>query len=82
MDNKKILMRILGNRLRMRRKELGFTLEDVAKRTLLSDKYIGQIERGTRLPNLDTLYLITLSLETSLSCILDEIEYEVKKMRK
>jgi transcriptional regulator with XRE-family HTH domain len=62
----------IGRRLRARRKELGFTLADVAERSTLSISYLSAVEKGTNLPSLPTLVKITDALETSIPTVLLE----------
>ncbi|EZH66279.1 transcriptional regulator [Bacillaceae bacterium JMAK1] len=49
------LRRIVGNRIRLVRKEQGLTQQELADRSGLDDAYIGGIERGERNFTIDTL---------------------------
>lgn len=59
----------LGEAIRTKRLELGFTLRDLAKKCLkpngeaLSQQYIYDIENNTRTPSSDTVEKIALALE-------------------
>jgi DNA-binding response OmpR family regulator len=53
---------ILGNVLRERRKGLGFTLSEAAKRSSVSLGYLSQIELGKNSASVETLYRICLAL--------------------
>ena len=55
----------LGRRIRVRRKALGMTQEQLAELAGLSDTYVGHIERATRVPSLSTLVSICYALEIS-----------------
>lgn len=52
----------LGAAIRERRKALGLTLADVAKRTSVSLGYLSQIELGKNSASVETLYRIALGL--------------------
>lgn len=60
----------IGQQLRDRRKELGFTLAQVAERSGLSLSYLSAVEKGANLPSLPSLVRITDSLETDLPTLL------------
>ena len=49
---------IFGSNMRKARKELGLTAADLAKFIGLSTAYVGLIERGERVPSLETLLKI------------------------
>ncbi len=57
----------LGNAIRERRKELGLTLADMAKRTNVSLGYLSQIELGKNSASIETLYRIALGLRMSMA---------------
>mgnify|MGYP003382428522 CR=1 FL=1 len=59
-------------RLRARRKELGLTLKDVAKRCDLSFSFISQIERGMTMPSITTLFQLAQALETTVGQLLNK----------
>ena len=52
----------LGRRIRRKRQEKGLTQKDMAKRVNLSVSFYGHIERGSRVPSLETLVLIANEL--------------------
>jgi CheY-like chemotaxis protein len=56
----------LGAAIRERRKALGLTLADMAKRTNLSLGYLSQIELGKNSASIETLYRIALGLRVRL----------------
>lgn len=55
----------LGARLHQRRRELGRTMRDVARRSGLTVGFISQIERDISRPSLSSLYAIAQALDTS-----------------
>jgi len=58
--------------LRERRESLGFSMNEVARRTGLSQQTISFVERGMRMPTLDTLLRIAGALELDLWEVLRE----------
>ena len=55
----------IGDRIKRRRKELGYTRDDVSKMTGLAVSTITFQEQGRSAPNLDTLLLLCEALEVS-----------------
>jgi transcriptional regulator with XRE-family HTH domain len=55
-----------GERLRERRQELGMSARELARRVSLSPSLISQIERGSSVPSVATLYAIVSELGLSL----------------
>ncbi|HAM34608.1 MAG TPA: XRE family transcriptional regulator [Elusimicrobia bacterium] len=49
------LARTLGNSIRPRRLKLGLTQEEMSARVGIHYTFLGHIERGNRLPSLETL---------------------------
>lgn len=68
-------MRDVGRKLQKIRKRRGLTQEQLAERTDLSATYIGMIERGLRVPSLDTFILIL----DELGVTADEVLYDTLK---
>lgn len=60
----------LGQMLRMRRKELGKTMKQVAQEAGLTEGFISQIERGLSTPSLISLYNVANALATSVDAFL------------
>ena len=56
----------LGMRIRKARKEHHVTQEQLGEICELSTAHIGHIERGTRIPSLDTLFRISQALHVSM----------------
>ena len=61
--------KMIGQRIRSRRKELHLTQEQLAERANRSFAFIGHIERGTRIMSVATLYEMALALD----CTTDEL---------
>ena len=56
----------MGMRIRKARKECHVTQEQLGEICELSTAHIGHIERGTRIPSLDTLFRISQALHVSM----------------
>lgn len=64
----------LGAAIRERRKALGMTLADMAKRTNVSLGYLSQIELGKSSASIETLYRIALGLSLRLADLFQAIQ--------
>ena len=60
----------LGVRIRKARKEKQVTQERLGEICELSTAHIGHIERGTRIPSLDTLFRIAQALNVSMDYLI------------
>ena len=56
---------LLGQRIREQRKEKGWTIEQFAERVDLSANYVGDLERGVKIPKLETFIRIVEVLDVS-----------------
>ena len=56
----------LGARIRKARMHKGLSQEKLAEECSLSPSHIGHIERGTRIPSLETIHAISCLLDASL----------------
>lgn len=56
-----------GTKLREIRKNMGFTLEDVSRKTKFTKSFISQIENGKNSPSIASLKKICTSLNTTIS---------------
>lgn len=63
----------MGNRIRVRRKELGLTQEKLAERVEISTSHMGEIERGTSICSLAVLVNIATILELNLDTLIKGI---------
>ena len=59
----------MGNRIRQLRKERNISQGELAAALSISLAYMGHIERGTRIPSLDTLARVAVCLGVSLDSI-------------
>lgn len=57
----------LGKRIQKRRKELGFSQEELAEKIRVSRAYVGFIEQGRNTPSLEILEKIAKQLKISIS---------------
>jgi transcriptional regulator with XRE-family HTH domain len=63
---------VIGLRIRARRKELGLTIRELARRTGLSASFISQLEHSKTKISLDSLRLISEQLDTSIPYFFSE----------
>lgn len=63
----------IGKRIREKRLEKSWSQEELAEKVNLSTIYIGMIERGEKIPKLETFIKIVNSLETSSDEILADV---------
>ena len=73
--------RSIGENIRKYRKTKKMTQETLAERAGLSVNYIGSIERGEKLPSLETFIVILNQLAVTADCILQDVlqaNYELK----
>jgi transcriptional regulator with XRE-family HTH domain len=68
-DNADALRR-LGRLVRHRRRELGFTLSELADRSGLSTPFLSQVENGVGTPSLTSLFAIARVLDTTAEALL------------
>jgi len=66
MMNKEIDYTALGERIRQARRQAKLTQEYLAEAIALSVSHVGHIERGSRIPSIDTLFKISSTLHVSL----------------
>jgi len=62
----------LGIRIRESRENANLTQEKLAETCALSAAHIGHIERGTRIPSLDTMFKIAITLHISIDVLLSD----------
>ena len=62
----------LGKRMRMKRRSLRMSQEQLARSINISTSYYGNIERGIRIPSIDTLVAIANALGTGVDFFLSE----------
>jgi DNA-binding NtrC family response regulator len=67
----------LGAAIRERRKSLGLTLAEMAKRTNVSLGYLSQIELGKNSASIETLYRIALGLRVRLADLFQSMQSSI-----
>lgn len=55
---------ILGEAIRLHRKEAGFTQEKLAEKVDLNPKYLGEVERGEKIISIEALLRIAKVVKT------------------
>ncbi len=71
MDSRLIrLKRSLAHSVKLRRKELGLSQEELADMAEIDRTYASQIERGVANPSLEVLYRVARSLEIDLPVLM------------
>ncbi len=60
----------LGYKIRIKRRECGYTQEKLAEICDISTGFLGHIENGTRSPSLETLYSIACALHSGIDYFL------------
>lgn len=70
---------LLGKKLKEQRNKLKLTQSNVAEKVDVSINYIGQIERGEKIPSIETLIKLSNSLNISTDSLLAEnLENDIK----
>jgi transcriptional regulator with XRE-family HTH domain len=65
--------KLLGNAVRKHRKVAGLTQERLAEKVDLNPVYIGQIERGSKVPTVDVLLRISRALRIRLRDLVSDL---------
>ena len=61
----------LGQRLRILRKRRQLSQDELGKRSGLSGKFLGEVERGRKSISIDSLYRVSVALNVPLSLLTD-----------
>ncbi|RXT07781.1 helix-turn-helix domain-containing protein [Ammoniphilus sp. CFH 90114] len=69
-------MEWIGHRIRLQRKRVGMTVEEVAEKIGLSQSMVSQVERGKAKPSLDTIWKLSILLDVPLNYFFEGIEKE------
>lgn len=72
----------LGGRIRTARKAKNFSQEKLGELCQLSTAHVGHIERGTRIPSLETLFRISKELDVSLDYLLFDSQNDINALFK
>ncbi len=75
--SKLINYKALGDRIRKARKRLGMSQDNLGEACSISTAHIGHIERGTRIPSLETLFKISNELNISMDFIFFDSQTEL-----
>src|SRR5262245_25197237 len=67
----KHVRKTLGDRLRSLRKNRGLSQQRLGKRSNLSGKFIGEVERGEKSVSVDSLYHVSVALDVPLRDLTD-----------
>src|SRR5215510_7845926 len=67
----KHVRKTLGDRLRSFRKDRGLSQQRLGKRSNLSGKFIGEVERGEKSVSVDSLYHVSVALDIPLRDLTD-----------
>jgi XRE family transcriptional regulator, regulator of sulfur utilization len=67
----KHVRKTLGERLRNLRKDRGLSQQRLGRRSNLSGKFIGEVERGEKSVSVDSLYHVSVALDVPLSSLTD-----------
>ena len=65
--------KLLGNGIRRYRKQAGYTQEKLAEKVDLNPVYLGQIERGYKVPTVDVLLRIAKQLKVRLGDLVSDL---------
>lgn len=68
----------LARSVKLRRKELGLSQEELADLAEIDRTYASQIERGVANPSLDVLFRIARSLNSDISSLVTEAKQPIK----
>lgn len=66
-------MTSIGKKIRAARKDKKLRQEDLAERTGLSPNYIGMVERGEKVPSLESFISIANALDSSADVLLADV---------
>ena len=62
----------IGKRIRQCRKKKGLTIENLAEKAEITPTFLGEVERGNKLPSIHTFIKIVNALDVSFDYILSE----------
>lgn len=78
--DKLIDYRALGTRIRISRKSKGMSQEKLSELCGISTAHIGHIERGTRIPSIETLYKISQELDVSMDYLFFDTQNDLNEV--
>lgn len=62
---------LMGQKIKLQRKKIGYTQDQLAELVGISASFMGHIERGTRVMSLDTFHRLCVVLDMSADVLLD-----------
>ncbi|MEF9879566.1 MAG: helix-turn-helix transcriptional regulator [Raoultibacter sp.] len=68
--------RLMGQKIRKRRRELSLTQEQLAEAIDVSASFVGHIERGTKKASLETLEKLCVALNISMDSVAMPVDFE------
>jgi transcriptional regulator with XRE-family HTH domain len=71
------LLKLLGQRIRERRKVRGWTQEELAARADIDRSYVGGVERGLR----NLTFTVLCQICTALGCDVAELTHDIPELR-
>ncbi|MGN1479724.1 MAG: helix-turn-helix domain-containing protein [Acutalibacteraceae bacterium] len=80
--DKTIDYKALGARIRAARKSNGLSQEKLGELCSVSTAHIGHIERGTRIPSLETLFKISKELNVSMDYLFFDLQNDTNAVFK
>ncbi len=80
--NKNIDYSALGERIRKSRKAKGLSQEKLGEICSISTAHVGHIERGSRIPSLETLYKISKELNVSMDYLFFDSQNDINSIFK
>ncbi len=83
-NNKVINQKAFGNKVKTAREKMNLTQFELAEKIGVSQNFLGDIERGIKLPSLNKLIILSNTLKVSLDSMfsdsLDNIVYEPEEI--
>lgn len=65
-----------GARLRAARRAQGYTIEQMAEKVGISGNFLGEVERGNKLPSMSTFLRMVNVLDVSADCLLKDDQHK------
>ncbi len=78
--NKSIDYSALGERIRKSRKAKGLSQEKLGEICSISTAHVGHIERGSRIPSLETLFKISKELDISMDYLFFDSQNDINNI--
>ncbi len=73
------IYKLMGSKMRIERKKLGLTQEELAEKAGITANFLGHIERGTKKARLDTIERLANALGIPVGNLFSEVKYQPKK---